>query len=209
MRCFLLASGMAVACGHGPTQDQHARVHLQFRSTCLQPPRCVILAYAAAWAGALFIPSPRNSQDRDLPQFKGGRSPATPCTCTNGNGNGKDGCDQGLRAGAVSSRSVRSQWMPSTLNTQSAPPPTGRTKLSVVEPRLLHRLQQMCNQRRGAVFARTFQRAVSAGGKNRVPHSLLQLDAQLREVCHEPDSVNQFHSSKGGMDAKHWRDRRR
>lgn len=61
-------------------------------------------AYVASDAGALFVPSPRNSQDKDLPQFKGGRSPATPCTCTNGNGNGKDGCDQGLRAGAVSGR---------------------------------------------------------------------------------------------------------
>ena len=49
--------------------------------------------------GALFIPSPRNSQDNVLPQFKGGRSPATPCTCVNGNGNGTDGCDQGLRSG--------------------------------------------------------------------------------------------------------------
>ena len=34
-----------------------------------------------------------------LPQFKGGRSPATPCTCVNGNGNGTDGCDEGLRGG--------------------------------------------------------------------------------------------------------------
>ena len=50
-------------------------------------------------AGALFIPAPRNSQDNQLPEFKGGRSPATPCTCVNGNGNGKNGCDQGNRAG--------------------------------------------------------------------------------------------------------------
>ena len=49
--------------------------------------------------GALFIPAPRNSQDNVLPQFKGGRSPATPCTCVNGNGNGTDGCDQGHRSG--------------------------------------------------------------------------------------------------------------
>ena len=40
-------------------------------------------------AGALFIPTPRNSQDNVLPQFTHGKSPATACTCTNGNGNGK------------------------------------------------------------------------------------------------------------------------
>ena len=40
-------------------------------------------------AGALFIPTPRNSQDYVLPQFTHGKSPATACTCTNGNGNGK------------------------------------------------------------------------------------------------------------------------
>ena len=40
-------------------------------------------------AGALFIPTPRNSQDNVLPQFTRGKSPATACTCTNGNGNGK------------------------------------------------------------------------------------------------------------------------
>ena len=40
-------------------------------------------------AGALFIPTPRNSQDNVLPQFTHGKSPATACTCTNGNGDGK------------------------------------------------------------------------------------------------------------------------
>lgn len=50
--------------------------------------------------GALFIPAPRNSQDNVLPQFANGKSPATPCTCTNGNGNGKEGCDRGLRGKA-------------------------------------------------------------------------------------------------------------
>ena len=50
--------------------------------------------------GGLFIPPPRNSQDNILPDFVGGRSPKTPCTCSNGNGNGKVGCDQGLRGKA-------------------------------------------------------------------------------------------------------------
>jgi len=53
--------------------------------------------------GSLFIPTPRNSEDMTLPPFKGGKSPQTPCTCSNGYG-GKDapkkGCDQGLRASA-------------------------------------------------------------------------------------------------------------
>merc|ERR1719375_2129384 len=55
---------------------------------------------AALGHGALFIPTPRNSQDNVLPQFTHGKSPATACTCTNGNGNGKVGCDQGLRGKA-------------------------------------------------------------------------------------------------------------
>jgi hypothetical protein len=50
--------------------------------------------------GALYIPTPRNSQDNVLPQFANGRSPATPCTCVNGNGNGKEGCERGLRGQA-------------------------------------------------------------------------------------------------------------
>ena len=50
--------------------------------------------------GGLFIPTPRNSEDNALPQFAGGKSPTTACTCTNGNGNTKEGCDRGLRAAA-------------------------------------------------------------------------------------------------------------
>ena len=35
---------------------------------------------------ALYSPVPRNSNDRDLPQFAGGKSPKCPCTCDNGLG---------------------------------------------------------------------------------------------------------------------------
>jgi hypothetical protein len=62
---------------------------------CLAP-----LVGVAMGHGSLFIPPPRNSQDNVLPQFANGRSPATPCTCTNGNGNSKEGCDRGLRGQA-------------------------------------------------------------------------------------------------------------
>ena len=41
---------------------------------------------------ALYSPVPRNSNDRDLPQFAGGKSPKCPCTCDNGLG-GKGGGD--------------------------------------------------------------------------------------------------------------------
>lgn len=60
----------------------------------------------ATWASpavahiALFVPSPRNAIDRFLPDFVGGKSPDTPCTCANGlQGKGSGECDQGLRAG--------------------------------------------------------------------------------------------------------------
>lgn len=52
--------------------------------------------------GAIFIPSPRNAVDRVLPTFVNGKSPDTPCTCANGVGGpngGRDGCDEGIRAG--------------------------------------------------------------------------------------------------------------
>ena len=49
--------------------------------------------------GALYIPTPRNSIDRMLPEFRGGRSPMEACTCNNGNGNPNTGCDLGLRGG--------------------------------------------------------------------------------------------------------------
>jgi len=48
----------------------------------------------------LFIPTPRNSMDRTLPEFENGRSPSKACTCDNGNGNAQDGCDRGNRANA-------------------------------------------------------------------------------------------------------------
>ena len=43
--------------------------------------------------GALYIPTPRNSIDRMLPEFRGGRSPMEACTCNNGNGNPNTGCE--------------------------------------------------------------------------------------------------------------------
>jgi len=39
---------------------------------------------------ALYSPVPRNANDKDLPQFSGGRAPVCPCTCDNGLG-GKGG----------------------------------------------------------------------------------------------------------------------
>mmetsp|Transcript_39930 Transcript_39930/g.71823 ORF Transcript_39930/g.71823 Transcript_39930/m.71823 type:complete len:393 (-) Transcript_39930:125-1303(-) len=66
----------------------------------------IVLALCAgvvAGHGALFMPRPRNSEDMNLPQFAGGKSPQTPCTCANGYG-GKDapehGCNRGLRGNA-------------------------------------------------------------------------------------------------------------
>eukprot|EP00756_Hemistasia_phaeocysticola_P046860 Hpha_TRINITY_DN206_c0_g1::TRINITY_DN206_c0_g1_i1::g.83750::m.83750 len=51
---------------------------------------------------SLIIPTPRNAVDRSLPAFRDGRSPETPCTCSNGVGGpnaGTEGCDEGIRAG--------------------------------------------------------------------------------------------------------------
>jgi len=43
--------------------------------------------FAGAYGHAsLYSPVPRNSADRDLPQFAGGKSPSEPCTCENGLG---------------------------------------------------------------------------------------------------------------------------
>ena len=44
-----------------------------------------------------FIPPPRNAMDNVLPEYANGKSPTQGCTCTNGNGSPKKGCDQGLR----------------------------------------------------------------------------------------------------------------
>lgn len=57
---------------------------------------------ASAGHSALYIPTPRNAQDRALPEFEGGKSPIESCTCNNGNGGPrgpKDGCAMGLRGG--------------------------------------------------------------------------------------------------------------
>lgn len=62
----------------------------------------VLLPACVSGHAALFIPSPRNANDRVLAEFENGKSPQTPCTCANGYGgpdSGKTGCDQGLRAG--------------------------------------------------------------------------------------------------------------
>lgn len=66
--------------------------------------RLLVLAlcvtYVASHA-AMFIPSPRNANDRVLPQFANGRSPIIPCTCANGVGGknaSKEGCDRGVRS---------------------------------------------------------------------------------------------------------------
>eukprot|EP00947_MAST-08B_sp_MAST-8B-sp1_P004909 g4909.t1 len=52
--------------------------------------------------GALYVPAPRNSIDRNLPGFKNGASETlTPCTCSNGFGGpnaSKTGCDRGMRS---------------------------------------------------------------------------------------------------------------
>ena len=52
--------------------------------------RTVVLAVSLVVAveghAAMYSPVPRNSNDRDLPEFLGGRSPRCPCTCDNGLG---------------------------------------------------------------------------------------------------------------------------
>jgi len=65
---------------------------------------CVSLIATASGHGSLYIPMPRNAMDRGLPEFEGGKSPASqgPCTCDNGNGGPtapSSGCDMGLRGG--------------------------------------------------------------------------------------------------------------
>lgn len=62
--------------------------------------KLLLLPALAAGHGALFIPTPRNSLDRVLPEFANGRAPLEACTCNNGNGSPKDGCDRGLRGDA-------------------------------------------------------------------------------------------------------------
>ena len=53
----------------------------------------------AAGHASMFMPVPRNSNDRDLSLFDKGQSPQTPCVCANGIGGGqgaeKSGCDVG------------------------------------------------------------------------------------------------------------------
>lgn len=48
---------------------------------------------------SLVQPVPRNSNDRDVPLWRNGSSPSTPCTCANGVGGSQaaehDGCDVG------------------------------------------------------------------------------------------------------------------
>ena len=49
----------------------------------------IAVAFAAACAVAnahtmMTYPTSRNAMDRHLPAFDGGKSPATPCTCSNG-----------------------------------------------------------------------------------------------------------------------------
>jgi len=49
---------------------------------------------------SMMIPTTRNAMDRNLPQFKGGKAPFTPCTCANGFGGPyapEKGCDMGVR----------------------------------------------------------------------------------------------------------------
>ena len=56
-----------------------------------------VAMYTADAHGALYWPTPRNAMDNVLPEYAGGRSPTQGCTCTNGNGDAKSGCDLGLR----------------------------------------------------------------------------------------------------------------
>ena len=72
--------------------------------------RSVVFTTLAATAHAhagVFIPPARNADDRFLPAFQNGKSPATPCTCANGlptvsppkHPESKNGeCDMGLRS---------------------------------------------------------------------------------------------------------------
>ena len=64
----------------------------------LRPATLTSLAALAAGHASMMIPTSRNAMDRVLPEFAGGASPMTPCTCANGL-NGTDGrtCDMGMR----------------------------------------------------------------------------------------------------------------
>ena len=48
--------------------------------------------------GAMISPSPRNSFDRFLPAFAGGRAPADSTACNCGEAHPESGCDEGTRA---------------------------------------------------------------------------------------------------------------
>ena len=52
-----------------------------------------LLVADVAAHGSMFYPPPRNSFDRHLPQFAGGRAPLSSCNC----GDAKAGCDEGIR----------------------------------------------------------------------------------------------------------------
>ena len=58
-----------------------------------------LVVSGVAGHGALYIPTPRNAMDRELPDFAGGKSPSEACTCNNGNGRPDQGCSMGLRGG--------------------------------------------------------------------------------------------------------------
>jgi len=58
---------------------------------------------------SLVIPVPRNSNDRDLQPWVNGGSPATPCTCANGVGGGKDAETNGCELGPFKKDSGRGQ----------------------------------------------------------------------------------------------------
>jgi len=69
--------------GRGDKKSSSARAIMRSTITLALLPG--VLGHAA-----LYSPVPRNSNDRDLPQFSGGKAPVCPCTCDNGLG-GKGG----------------------------------------------------------------------------------------------------------------------
>ena len=82
-----------------------AHAEATMRALIDAPLRALMLLYIpnrVAAHGALYIPTPRNALDAELPDFEGGKSPLATCTCDNGNGGPtgpSKGCDMGLRSG--------------------------------------------------------------------------------------------------------------
>ena len=69
----------------------------------------ISLHHIAVEHANLVTPVPRNSNDRDYPQWKNGSSPNTPCTCANGIGGSENSEHAGCDVGVLKQQSGRGQ----------------------------------------------------------------------------------------------------